>query len=218
MGFTRWKDARLRKCSSPKRFSGSGQTHILFMQTCFLLSICNLTVSLRRARECGTCENNSHCILIFSRPPRYQSCSRAARISFLHNIYVAIRDFMPLVGNISKRSIKRLNKVRTICFDTVRFPWSISTPVTPIDSSHTQNPIVIYHFRTYLKRLERSIMLFVIRSSFLLNNYFPLMLLTVSIFNTKMFFFYIYLWIYHYYCVRENIEEWKCLITFSASF
>lgn len=109
----------LRKCSSLKWFSGSDRAHSLFMQICFLLSICNFTVSLRRARECVTCENNPHCILIFSRSPRYQSCSRAARISFLHNIRGYLRFYTFVVGNISKRSIKRLNKVWAIRFDTV---------------------------------------------------------------------------------------------------
>ena len=66
----------------------------------FLLSICNFTVSLRRAREC---KNNPLCILIFPRPSRYQSCSRAAQISFLHNIRGYSRFYAFVVGNISKR-------------------------------------------------------------------------------------------------------------------
>lgn len=55
----------------------------------------------------------------FSRPPRYQSYSRTARISFLHNIRGHSWFYTFVVGNISKRSIKRLNKVWAIRFDTV---------------------------------------------------------------------------------------------------
>lgn len=50
---------------------------------------------------------------------RYQSCSRAARISFLHNIRGHSRFYAFVVGNISKRSIRRLNNVWAIRYDIV---------------------------------------------------------------------------------------------------
>jgi len=172
----------LNKFSSLKRFSGSDQTHILFAQTRFLLSICNFTVSLRRAREC---ENNPPCILIFPRPPRYQSCSRAARISFLHNIRVHARFCL---CRRRQRSIKRLNKVRGIRFDIVISDFRKTFQRSSFRRSiHAQNPIVICHFRTYLKRIGMLNNVICSHSFFI----YPEMVLTILTFSIKILFIHI---------------------------